>query len=103
MGTTALSQERLRPERGALGAEKVVGLNALGREHEQVGGYAPAGGGQDERDLGVKLGELAFFRLRRGVVRNICLNANASASKQLTFERPVRAGGRSEAGLLDVR
>jgi hypothetical protein len=37
-----------------LGTEKVAGLDALGREYEQVGGYAPPRGGQGERDFAVK-------------------------------------------------
>jgi hypothetical protein len=50
----------------ALGAEKVTGLDALGREREQAGGYAPARSGQGERNLGVKLGRgwVLKFNLR---------------------------------------
>jgi hypothetical protein len=47
-----------------LGTLEIAGLDALGREYEQVGGYAPTRGGQGERDLDVKLGRGLKFDLR---------------------------------------
>jgi len=40
----------------AFGTLEIAGIDALGRIREQRGGYAPARGGQAERDLGVKFG-----------------------------------------------